>query len=80
MKVPGTFFADMTAFTRLLRELSHSGDAPGHITYDDSWARLVLKGEVTQSELRERHGWFGRETQRRWRARRTATQDKGRDT
>ena len=52
MKVLRTFGADMTAFTTLLRELSHSGDASGRMTYDDSGARLVLKGEVAQSEHR----------------------------
>jgi hypothetical protein len=42
----------MTTFTTLLRELSLLGDAPGRMTYDDSGPRLVLKGEVTQSERR----------------------------
>ena len=52
MKVPRTFDGDKTAFTTLLRELSHSGDAPGRMTYDDSGARLGLKGEVAQSGRR----------------------------
>ena len=57
MKVLRTFGGDKTSFTRLLRCLSPLGDAPGCTTYDDSGARLVcLKGEVTRSELRERHG------------------------
>jgi hypothetical protein len=40
MKFRRTFGADMTTFTTPLRELSHSGDAPGCTTYDDSGARL----------------------------------------
>src|SRR5437667_12909554 len=56
MKVPGTFCADMTTFTTLLRELSHSGDAPGRMTYDDSVARPSER-RVTKSE--RRRGRFG---------------------
>src|SRR5439155_18681959 len=49
MKVLRTFDGDMTTFTTLLRELSHSGDAPGRMTYDDSGARPSER-RVTKSE------------------------------
>jgi hypothetical protein len=43
MKVPRTFRDDVSTFTRLLRCLSHLGDALGRMTYEDSGARLVFE-------------------------------------
>ena len=56
VKVLRTFGADMTAFTTLLRELSHSGDASGRMTYDDSGARLVFERRGGAERAQERHG------------------------
>jgi hypothetical protein len=83
MKVLRTFGDDKSTFTTLLRGLSPLGDAFGRMTYEDSGARRRERG-VAKSECSENNGFlgrkYGRETGCRWRARRTATQSKGRDT